>query len=63
MGFDIDKYLDSLPDDTTHINVSSKKLTYLPQDKLKRFKNLRVLLCDDNELTELPEFNENLINI
>lgn len=53
--FNIEVYLNSLPDDTTHINVSRKGLYYLPS--LARFTNLRELNCSVNNLTHLPEYS------
>jgi Leucine-rich repeat (LRR) protein len=58
MEFNIEDYLNSLPLDTTEINVSSKGLTYLPD--LSRFKQLTKLDCSENELSELPPLNDNL---
>ena len=58
-NFNIEDYLNSLPEDTTKINVSNKNLTYLPD--LSRFKNLQQLYCNDNKLTSLPPLNENLL--
>ena len=58
MSFDIETYLNSLPDDTTKIDVSGRNLTYLPD--LYRFKKLKYLNCSYNELTSLPPLNENL---
>jgi Leucine-rich repeat (LRR) protein len=56
--FDIDTYLNLLPDDELLINVSNLKLKYLPS--LHRFNKLEQLYCQGNELTELPELNETL---
>ena len=58
MEFNIENYLNSLPLDTTNIDVSGKGLTYLPD--LSRFKQLTHLNCSDNPLTELPHLNDNL---
>jgi len=58
MEFNIEDYLNSLPLDTTEIDVSGKGLTYLPD--LSRFKQLIHLFCSDNQLTELPHLNDNL---
>ena len=60
MPFDIETYLNSLPDDTEYIGVDVclRGLTYLPE--LSRFKNLIALTCFDNKLTSLPPLNENL---
>ena len=56
--FDIYKYIDSLPDDIDEIDVSFKKLNYLPD--LSRFKKLETLFCYNNKLTSLPVLPENL---
>ena len=61
MAFNIEDYLNSLPLDTTVINVSNKELTYLPD--LSRFKQLTHLFCGDNQLTELPPLNDNLTQL
>ena len=57
-AFDIENYINSLPDDIEIINVSCKNLTYLPS--LKRFHKLKKLLCFNNKLTSLPELNVSL---
>ena len=61
MNFNIEDYLNSLPLDTTQINVSRRGLTYLPD--LSRFKQLRHLNCSYNQLTVLPPLNENLTQL
>jgi Leucine-rich repeat (LRR) protein len=61
MEFNIEEYLDSLPSDTTHIDVSNKSLTYLPD--LSRFTKLTYLNCSNNKLTQLPPLNTSLINL
>ena len=58
MEFNIEDYLNSLPLSTTKINVSKKRLTYLPD--LSRFKQLTHLICSSNKLTYLPPLNNNL---
>ena len=58
MIFDIEHYLDSLPNDTTEINISHKDITYLPE--LTRFTKLHTLYCMNNKLTSFPSFNESL---
>jgi hypothetical protein len=59
--FDILEYLNSLPLSTRWIDVSNKGLTFLPD--LSRFKNLDTLVCCNNELTSLPNFNNSLERI
>ena len=56
--FNIEEYLNSLPEDTIVIDLSGKNLTYLPN--LSRFKNLQKLHISVNEFPEssddeLPE--------
>jgi Leucine-rich repeat (LRR) protein len=58
MTFNIEAYLNYLPNDIQEINVTYKKLTYLPN--LSRFKNLKRLYCYGNQLTDLPVLNKNL---
>ena len=48
--------MDSLPEDIEEIDVSGKGLTYLD---VTRFKNLKKLVCVNNQLTSL-HLNENL---
>jgi Leucine-rich repeat (LRR) protein len=55
---DINLYLDSLSEDIEEIDVSDKGLDYLPD--LTRFKNLKILNCQHNNLTFLPSLNQNL---
>ncbi len=59
--FDIETYLNSLPDNVEKIVVSNKNLTYLPS--LQRFTKLKTLLCSGNQLTSLPELNDNLLEL
>jgi hypothetical protein len=54
--FDIEIYLNSLPEDTEEINVSDKGIKTLD---VTRFKNLKILYCSDNQLTSL-HLNEEL---
>ena len=61
MEFNIEEFLNSLPLDTTEIDVSGKGLTYLPD--LSRFKQLTKLDCYFNQLTELPPLNNNLTHL
>ena len=58
MSFNIETYLNSLSENTMIIDVSNRELKYLPS--LKRFRILKRLYCDNNQLTTLPELNENL---
>ena len=60
-AFNIEKYLNSLPKDIETINVSYKGITYLPS--LQRFHKLRILYCENNKLTILPEFNHSLLEL
>ena len=57
-SFNIEDYINSLPEDIESIDVSGKFLTYLPS--LKRFHKLKKLDCSDNQLTNLPELNHSL---
>ena len=57
-SFNIEEYINSLPDDTETIDVLNKSLTYLPS--LKRFHKLKKLYCSYNQLTSLPELNDSL---
>ena len=50
--FNIEEYLNSLPEDIEEINISNKNLTYIPS--LERFRKLKELYCSYNELTSLP---------
>jgi len=54
--FNIETYLHSLPEDTEEIDVSDKGIKKLD---VTRFKNLKKLYCDNNQLTSL-HLNENL---
>jgi Leucine-rich repeat (LRR) protein len=56
--FDIESYLDSLPVHITELDVSEKKLKYLPD--ISRFTGLEKLFCYKNSITELPELPKNL---
>ena len=55
--FNIKQYIDSLPNDIETIDVSNKNIDYLPD--LSRFKHLKQLNCSYNQLTSLPDLNEN----
>jgi Leucine-rich repeat (LRR) protein len=61
MEFNIEDYINSLPLSTTKINVSKKRLTYLPD--LSRFKQLTHLICSSNKLTYLPPLNNTLTHL
>ena len=58
MEFNIETYLNSLPEDIETIDISTHDLTFLPS--LSRFKNLIKLNCSNNKLISLPPLNENL---
>jgi len=57
----IELFFNSLPDEIEVIDVRNSFLTYLPS--LTRFKNLIVLLCENNQLTFLPDLPENLVEL
>jgi hypothetical protein len=61
MEFNIETYLNSLPEDTEEIIVSNRKLTYLPS--VERFTKLKHLDCLHNKLTSLPELNDELLHL
>ncbi len=50
--FNIEDYLNSLPEDIEVINISEKNLTYIPS--LERFRKLKELDCTFNQLISLP---------
>ena len=54
----VETYLNSLPDDTFIIDISSKGITYLPD--LTRFNHLTKLYCSNNQLTSLPTLPQTL---
>jgi hypothetical protein len=56
--FNIETYLNSLPDNTRQIDISSKKVCYLPD--ITKFTLLEILYCDDNDLISLPQLPESL---
>jgi len=56
--FNIEEYLDSLPDDIEIIDVSYKNLTYIPS--LDRFTKLIILDCEYNKLINLPNLPNTL---
>ena len=57
--FNIERYLNSLPKDTTKIDISCKGIKHLPD--ITRFTSLEVLVCYDNHLTSLPPLPESLL--
>ena len=54
----IERYLNSLSDDISILDISSKNIKYLPD--LTKFKNLEELYCNNNQLTTLPTLPPNL---
>lgn len=56
--FNIETYLNSLPDYTTVIDISDKNVCYLPD--ITRFTLLEILYCDNNYLISLPPLPPNL---
>ena len=56
--FNIETYLNSLPDNTTQIDISHKKVYHLPD--ITRFTLLEILYCDNNYLISLPKLPPNL---
>lgn len=60
---DIETYFNSLPDDTTSIDLSlyDYDFTYIPD--LSRFTKLEEFICDDREITCLPELPETLTRL
>ena len=54
----IEIYLNSLSDDISTLDISSKNIEYFPD--LTRFKNLEELSCSNNKLTLLPTLPPNL---
>jgi hypothetical protein len=56
--FNIEEYLNSLPDDVEEINISYKGLTYIPS--LERFTKLQELICSNNQLTTLVSLPSSL---
>ncbi len=57
-NFNIEEYINLLPDDIEIIILESKNLTYIPD--LSRFKNLKKLYCQYNQLTYLPSLPNSL---
>ena len=54
----VQKFIDSLPNNVTSINLSNRDISTLPV--LTRFKNLKILYCSGNQLTCLPVLNNTL---
>lgn len=55
--FNIEEYLNSLPENNTQIDISHKKLTYI-LDNISRFKNLQKSDCSNNYLISLPNLSK-----
>ena len=55
---DIEKYINSLPDNTKYIYIGHLNLTYIPD--LTRFTDLRELKCEHNNITALPTLPQSL---
>ena len=60
-SFNIETILNSLPEDSTVINLDNKRISRLPS--LRRFKNLKELYVNFNQLTSLPELPDTLTNL
>jgi Leucine-rich repeat (LRR) protein len=58
MTTEIETYLNSLSEDISIIDISSKNIDYIPD--LTRFKNLEILNCSENQLTSLPSLPQSL---
>lgn len=58
IGNNIEKYLNSLHQDTENIYIVMRNITHLPN--LTRFKKLKSLNCRGNELTHLPRLPDSL---
>ena len=61
MTTEIETYLNSLSEDISIIDISSKNIDYIPD--LTRFKNLEKLYCHNNKLTSLPPLPQNLVEL
>jgi hypothetical protein len=61
MSFNIEEYINSLPLDIEIIDVSNKKLTFIPD--LSKFTKLTHLICSGNKLTQLPPLNNELLHL
>jgi hypothetical protein len=58
MQFDIYTYINNLPDNIERLNLSFRELEYIPD--LTRFKSLKYIKINFNNLTILPKFNNNI---
>jgi Leucine-rich repeat (LRR) protein len=58
IGYNIEKYLNSLHQDTEEIYIVMRNITHLPN--LTRFKKLKSLNCRSNEITRLPRLPDTL---
>lgn len=59
--FDVETYLNNLPANIEIIDISGKKIKYIPDDALKRFTHLKIFYCYkngtlNNRLNILPSF-------
>jgi Leucine-rich repeat (LRR) protein len=57
-SFNVEEYLNSLPDNIIEIDLSNKGITSIPD--LSRFINLQQLDCSYNKLITLPKLNSTL---
>ena len=58
MKFNIETYLENLPQNTSVIHLQNKNLTHIPN--LSKFICLKVLNCSENKLRRLPELPASL---
>jgi hypothetical protein len=56
--FNIESYLNSLPENILEINIDGKGICYLPN--IDRFTNLQCLSCDNNYLIYLPRLPKSI---
>jgi hypothetical protein len=59
--FNINTYLDQLTDNVLIIDMSYKKISHIPD--LSRFRNLEILICNNNNLEYLPTLPVSLITL
>lgn len=59
--YNVEEYLNNLPNDITEIDISNKELLFIPD--LIRFNKLRKLNCSYNKLTRLPVLPSTLIEL